>query len=98
MNIRKVSQTLQLLPVDIPVKTVVQRHDLELEEVSGPAPGLHVEVLEAGQVGLVVRECDWSHVHQPQLAVVVQDLDIHFNHFINSMLTRTLAILGWTSS
>ena len=62
------------LPVDIPVETVVQGNSLELHELNVSPPGLHVEVLESPDVGLVVGQGDGPHVHQTSLGVVVQDL------------------------
>ena len=57
-----------LVPVHVPVQTVVVRHELILSLVGKFA--LDKEVLQPGQVGLVVWQRDWNHLYLSSAGVV----------------------------
>ena len=51
-------------PVNISVETVVQRNQLKLNELRRDASLFKVEMLEARDVGLILRECDFPDINQ----------------------------------
>ena len=57
-----------LVPVHVPVQTVVVRHELILSLVGKFA--LDKEVLQPGQVGLVVWQRDWNDFYLSSAAVI----------------------------
>ena len=61
-------------PVNISVETVVQRNQLKLNELRRDASLFKVEMLEARDVGLVLRECDFPDINQACVAVVIKHL------------------------
>ena len=61
-----------LLPVEVPIETIIVGNQLILSLVVQFA--LEIHVLEHGQVGLIAGQRDGSHVHQSLLAVIIQNL------------------------
>ena len=57
-----------LVPVHVPVQTVVERDEFILSLVDEFA--LDKEVLQPGQVGLVVWQRDWNHLYLSSAGVV----------------------------
>ena len=62
------------VPVHVPVEAVIERHHFKLLKLCRQPPGLKVEVLEAGEVGLGARKGQRLDVHQAGLCVIVQYL------------------------
>ena len=49
------------LPVHVPVETVMQGNEFKLQKLWCPPPSLHVEVLQAREVGLVPWQGEVRH-------------------------------------
>ena len=50
-----------ILPVHVPVETVMQGNEFKLQKLWCPPPSLHVEVLQAREVGLVPWQGEVRH-------------------------------------